>query len=445
MSTPQEQQPNQKRIMALLAEESQLPTEARDSNVATRSHQVLSGPLRSVPGGCGHEQTGLAGSGTVGAERPMAEHLISAQQIKFRRQLLLVAACATATPSLIACSSSDTEQSAARALRSPGLPSSGTAARRMQDLVRQAVLAPSSHNTQCWRFQIAEKSISIAPDLTRRCPAVDPDDHHLFVSLGCAAENLVHAALAAGLHAEPHFDPIGDGLIAVNLAPTQKRESPLFQAIVERQCTRGDYDAQPISPAELRLLEQAGTGAGVSVRLLATRPLMESVLEYVVAGNTAQMIDAAFVEELTAWIRFGTDEALRTGDGLFAGASGNPALPRWLGRRLMGLFFTPKSENERYARQIRNSAGIAVFVSEHNDKAHWVEAGRCYERFALQATALGIRNAFLNQPVEVGAIRPQFASWLGIEPQERPDLVVRFGRGPAMPLSMRRPVQAVLL
>jgi hypothetical protein len=26
----------------------------------------------------------------------------------------------------------------------------------------------------------------------------------------------------------------------------------------------------------------------------------------------------------------------------------------------------------------------------------------------------------------------------------RSDLVVRFGRGPAMPLSMRRPVQAVL-
>jgi len=171
---------------------------------------------------------------------------------------------------------------------------------------------------------------------------------------------------------------------------------------------------------------------------------MESVLEYVVAGNTAQMNDAAFVEELEAWIRFGADEALRTGDGLFAGASGHPALPRWLGSRMMGLFFTPGSENERYARQIRNSAGIAVFVSERSDKAHWVETGRCYERFALQATALGIRNAFLNQPVEVGTIRPQFAAWLGLASHQRPDLVVRFGRGPAMPLSMRRPVQAVL-
>ncbi|MEO7851900.1 MAG: Tat pathway signal protein, partial [Rubrivivax sp.] len=328
----------------------------------------------------------------------MNEHLISASQSSSRRQMLLAAACVTAAPTLTGCSSSDAEQSAARALRDPGPPSSDTASSPMRDLVRQAILAPSSHNTQCWRFQIAPQSISIAPDLTRRCPVVDPDDHHVFVSLGCATENMVHAALAIGLHAEARFDPSGDGLIAVNLEPTLKRITPLCQAISERQCTRGDYDGQPISPAELRQLEQAGTGDGVSVRLLTAHPAMESVLEYVVAGNTAQMNDAAFVAELKAWIRFGADEALRTGDGLFAGATGNPALPRWLGSRVMDLFFTPQSENERYARQIRNSAGIAVFVSERSDKAHWVEAGRCYEQFALQATALGIRNAFLNQP-----------------------------------------------
>lgn len=376
----------------------------------------------------------------------MAKHLISAPQITLsRRQVLLAATCVSAAPALIACSSTDAEQKAARALREPKLPNSDKASSLILDMVRQATLAPSSHNTQCWRFQIAERSISISPDLTRRCAAVDPDEHHLFVSLGCAAENMVHAALAQGLQAAPYFDASGDGAITVNLEPTQRRSTPLFQAISERQCTRGDYDNQAISPAELCELEKAGTGNGVSVRLLTARPAMESVLAYVVAGNTAQINDAAFVTELKAWIRFSADEALRTGDGLFAVASGNPTMPRWLGSRAMELFFTPTSENQKYARQIRNSAGIAVFVSERNDKAHWVEVGRCYERFALQATVLGIRNAFLNQPVEVASIRPQFATWLGIASHQRPDLVVRFGRGPTMPWSMRRPVQAVLV
>jgi hypothetical protein len=98
----------------------------------------------------------------------------------------------------------------------------------------------------------------------------------------------------------------------------------------------------------------------------------------------------------------------------------------------------------RYARQVRNSAGIAVFIGQQVEPAHWVDVGRCYERFALQATALGVRNAFLNQPVEVGTVRPQFASWSGV-PGKRPDLVVRSGRGPTMPSSLRRPVDAVLV
>ncbi len=54
------------------------------------------------------------------------------------------------------------------------------------------------------------------------------------------------------------------------------------------------------------------------------------------------------------------------------------------------------------------------------------------------------RTAHLNQPVEVAALRPQFARLLGIT-SERPDLVIRFGRGPELPRSLRRPVETVLL
>lgn len=63
----------------------------------------------------------------------------------------------------------------------------------LRELVRAGTLAANSHNTQPWRFTIAERQITIGPDLSRRCPAMDPDDHHLFASLGCAVENIVQA------------------------------------------------------------------------------------------------------------------------------------------------------------------------------------------------------------------------------------------------------------
>jgi hypothetical protein len=353
------------------------------------------------------------------------------------------AALLAIAPTLMACTSAAGHKEASRKLRLPGSVNPGDGMSVQRELVRLAALAPSSHNTQCWKFRLGEGLISIQPDISRRCPVVDPDQHHMFVSLGCATENLAQAALANGLQAHAVFDPAGAGAVSVRLEATKALVSPLYLSIAQRQCTRGDYDGMPLAAGELRRLEMAGSGNGVRVLLLTSRAAMEQVLEYVVSANTAQINDPAFVGELKTWIRFSDDEAVRTGDGLFSGCTGNPAVPRWLGSPMMNLFYTPKSESARYARQIRNSAGLAVFVSDADDKAHWVETGRCYERFALQATALGIRNAFLNQPVEVGSIRPQFAAALDIG-KLRPDLVVRFGRGPALPLSMRRPVQAVL-
>lgn len=312
-----------------------------------------------------------------------------------------------------------------------------------RELVRNATLAPSSHNTQCWKFALEPHAITIAPDLQRRCPAVDPDDHHVFVSLGCATENLVHAALANGFNGEVDFEATSE-TIRVTLAPTRAEVTPLFKAIPARQCTRGDYDSKPLTNEELSLLKRAGTANGVQVLLVTERPEVDRVLEFVVEANTAQMADPAFVKELKSWIRFNGVEAVRKRDGLYSVTTGNPDIPTWLGDAAFSLLFRPKGENDKLARQMRSSSGIAVFVGQSADKEHWIKVGRSYERFALQATALGIRNAHVNQPVEVEAVRPQFAAALGLTGQ-RPDLVLRFGRGPTLPASLRRPVQDVLV
>ncbi len=314
----------------------------------------------------------------------------------------------------------------------------------LKELVHYATLAASSHNTQCWKFRLEDQAIFILPDLSRRCPVVDPDDHHLYVSLGCAAENLIQAAQAQGLSAKCTFDASGDGAVRIALEPSDEIVTPLFEAIPYRQCTRAEYDGQPLSAAEIQLLENAGTGNGVQVKMLTTLNAIETVLNYVVQGNTAQMNNPAFMRELKSWIRFNDQEASRTGDGLSGRTTGNPSIPRWIGNLFSKLLFRAKPENDKNIRYIRSSAGIAVFVSDVDDKAHWVEAGRCYERFALQATALGIRNAFVNQPVEEASLRPAFAKALGLG-AGRPDLVVRFGRGEEMPSSLRRSLESVIV
>ncbi len=86
-----------------------------------------------------------------------------------------------------------------------------------------------------------------------------------------------------------------------------------------------------------------------------------------------------------------------------------------------------------------SSAGCAVFFAERADPAGWMRVGRACQRFALAATARDIRLAFVNQPIEVAPLRADLAALAG-EPGLRPDLLLRFGRGPLLPYSPRRPV-----
>ncbi|GGB00966.1 Acg family FMN-binding oxidoreductase [Allosediminivita pacifica] len=310
----------------------------------------------------------------------------------------------------------------------------------LSELVRMATLAPNGHNTQPWVFHLDGDTISIRPDLSRRTAVVDPDDHHLFTSLGCAAETLAIAARAHG-HA-PEFTRTDDR-IDITLGTGRPEPGPLYAAIPARQSTRAPYDGQPLTSDALRQLAAAAGQEGISVEFFTDDRRKEALLDLVVAANSTQMEDPAFIAELRDWLRFTPEEALGRRDGLFTASSGNPVLPGWLTRSLFGVLFTKEAENDKYRSHVRSSAGIAVFTGDAADPEHWIAVGRAYQRFALQATALDIRTAHLNQPVEVPRIRDELAAWMGI-PGRRPDLVVRFGHGPTLPMSLRRPPEAVI-
>ena len=187
-------------------------------------------------------------------------------------------------------------------------------------------------------------------------------------------------------------------------------EPAMFDAIPKRQSTRGDYDGRPVSAADLQALVAAAAVPGVDLVLITDRPQIDRVRDLVVAGNSAQIADPAFVRELKAWLRFNPRQAMQTGDGLFSATTGNPVLPAWLGSIMFDLVFKAKAENEKYAGQLASTPGVAVFVAQKDDREHWVLAGRACQRFALQATALGLKHAFINQPVEVASLRPELAT-----------------------------------
>ena len=80
-----------------------------------------------------------------------------------RRQTLLGAAIGTTVPLGAARAASNEYDEAEKSIWRHSSEKPADTPALMRELVRYATLAPSSHNTQCWRFRIQERAILIEP------------------------------------------------------------------------------------------------------------------------------------------------------------------------------------------------------------------------------------------------------------------------------------------
>ena len=318
---------------------------------------------------------------------------------------------------------------------------SGTAGNdQSRELIRYATLAASGHNAQPWQFLVTGSEIQIRPDSARRLAAVDPEERELWMSLGCALENLTLAARHSGFESEITYPDAYD-FIRIKLLPAKAESGAHFSAIPLRQNTRSAYDGRKLGASLLGEIAAIPLEKGISLRVCESSSDLAQVIEYVNQGNRIQFADQAFMAELVQWIRFDKREALASLDGLYSRCSGSPQVPRWVGQAFVNGT-APEKQADSDAAKLRSSAGAIAIASDTEDRAAWVRTGQIYQRLALRMTSLNVKSAFLNQPCEVPQIREQFQSALGFGDQ-LPQLLVRFGYANVMPSSLRRPVEDV--
>ena len=242
---------------------------------------------------------------------------------------------------------------------------------QFKEIIHYATLAPSGHNTQPWKFSIENNSILIYPDYSRRLRVVDPDDHALFISLGCALENLVIAANHTGYGAEVEYFSENEekDCIRVTLKKEKIEFDPdLFNAIPNRQATRNKYDGRQIPGEDLEKLEQASKQDKVSFILFTGQKEIDPIIEFVKEGNILQFRNKLFINELINWIRFSKKDALESRDGLNSASMGLPFIPTWLGKFILNTFATADGEAKKCEKFIRGSSGLILFIANSNDK-----------------------------------------------------------------------------
>jgi hypothetical protein len=388
-----------------------------------------------------------------------------------RRQFMRVlggAAVLAAVPALPGCSSTLPAEAVA-AWQGPAPVPPGGDVRRW--IVAHAILAPHSHNLQSWLVDLQQPGeIMLYCDHTRLLPETDPHSRQILMSQGTFLELLHLAALQQGLRAEidlfPHgeFDPrtppapphTHHATARVRLVPDASvQPDPLFGQIFRRRTNRSAYDMRTPEPQAVQAIAAACTAPRLQTAFAL--PGDARLPEHRAIARDAwrvELVTPRTMLESLKVLRVGPREIAEHRDGL----SVNAPLPRLLAA--LGLFDRSQApgpddmavtqQEQDFNARIEATPAFFAMVTQANDRATQVQAGRAYVRAQLAATAQGLSMHPLQQALqEYPEQAPHYAAihaLLGADGgRGTVQMWARLGYAPPVGPAPRRGVQAHVL
>jgi hypothetical protein len=316
-------------------------------------------------------------------------------------------------------------------------PASGTSAEQLRFLIRYAILAPSSHNSQPWRFSAGDGHVDILIDANRWLKVADDDQRELHISLGCALENLLIAAEHFGFAHEVTYFPDGDGkdlVASVHLrnggTPAPHRPPVLFNMIAVRHTNHTVYDNRTISGRDLDRLRKCCVEDGISLYLTSAVATRKKIDELIVRGDLIQFSDPAFRKELGYWI----------GEGVF----GTPPLISKLAKWTTIYINLGRSQSQRDSELVMSSPVFGIFGAREDDRTIQIKIGQVFERMSLLGASMGIWNQPMSQIVEIPELREEVAKLIP-EPNVVPEHPFRLGYAIPQVHTPRRPLSEVVV
>jgi hypothetical protein len=286
-------------------------------------------------------------------------------------------------------------------------------------LVRAAVLATNAHNTQPWLFHVSSDRIDLHAALDRNTGTLDSLRREMYISLGCALENLALAAAAHGLAPAVQVmpDPADQTFVArIDLAPSRDAASPLYAAIPARHTQRAAYTTQVVASETLAAMESLIELPDVALIWFTSTAAKQTFSDLTLRATQAIIADAAQAADDFAWYRTSWSELQTHKDGITLDATGIGNVLRVLGK-LVPVSREQSDQGWLTATrdtQLPTAAAFGTLVVRASaNNAQRIQAGRTWQRMHLWATTQGIAMQPLNQVVE----RAEREQTVGLEPE----------------------------
>ncbi|MDF2179891.1 hypothetical protein P2G88_16685 [Aliiglaciecola sp. CAU 1673] len=306
-------------------------------------------------------------------------------------------------------------------------------------MLRLASYAPSSHNTQPWRFGVKDSTIYLFADDSRALPINDPQDRELMISCGCALMNLRLTAASLGFDAKIQLFPddlkpelVASVLISeTSFSPVQ--EGMLASYMDKRRTHRKPFKEETIPSLVRQDIEKAANWEGIYLVWLDNGSHKHQIAELVQRGDEIQWNNPAWRHELAAWIH-----AKQQGDGLAVSRLLAP-----LAKMAVRFLNMGKGIGAKDKQLVEGAPLLLLLCSQGDSREDWLCTGQALQRLLQQGCQHGLQSAYSNQPIQIAALRQELSELLG---EAHPQILLRMGY-PAqeLPASSRRHLDDLLV
>jgi hypothetical protein len=319
---------------------------------------------------------------------------------------------------------------------------------KLRFLLNYAVLAPSSHNTQPWLWEITGNEISLRVDRSREMPALDASGRELILSCGAALQHLRLAIRASGYSEVISILPERaqpDLLARVQLCQ-MRQPSPddalLFSYIAQRHTNRQQFEDRELPAELLQALQQEAVHERATLHLVQGQAQRDEIIKLIEYGALTQSSDPATRRDQADWM---TPTHSERRDGIPTRALG---ISDWISRVApfaIRILDRGETQADQQGHLAGNAPVLAVLCTDDDGPQDWLAAGQALSRVLLRARAEGVWASFFSQPVQVDEAWVQLRHVLGI--RNFPQLVFRLGYAESgsdlVPSTPRRSVDEV--
>ncbi|MBI3337110.1 MAG: hypothetical protein HY005_00600 [Candidatus Staskawiczbacteria bacterium] len=275
-------------------------------------------------------------------------------------------------------------------------------------ILRYAILAPSTHNTQPWLFKIKEPECEVYYNPKLVLPEADSKTRDLHISMGCCIENLILAAKYFNIFNSIGYGPFSnkEQLAVVHFKKYTGEKNSAYEKMIntipKRINARGIFYPESVPEDVLNnisFIVKDYLVDEIHINWITEKNKILDLSHLTADGLKIAYHKTSFRKEMSYWMR---NSFTKTKEGIPGYALKMPPvlsfilpiLVRWYN---IGNFLSKKNYSS-----ISSAPLVVVITAENENPSVWLKVGQLAERLFLEFNGYGWQTSIFVAAIEMG-------------------------------------------